>query len=90
MGLKNYKQYRFEQKIKESETISKLQNKINELEAQVKTLLESQAKPTPTSSYDNLTEKEKKFIKEAAERSIKPEDVIKQFAGNLQEFDPYA
>lgn len=87
MGLGDYKKYKFEKQLRESEVISFLLKKVEELENR----LDSQPKVVEKkSSYESLSEEERKMIKDIADKSIKPEDVIKQFAGNLEEFNPHA
>lgn len=94
MGLADYKKYKFENQLKESEIISFLLNKVEELEKElleVKKMIPAEHEDNKKiSNYDNLSPEEKKAIKDIAERSVKPADFIKQFTGDLEEFDPHA
>ena len=87
MGLKDYRKYKREQELKESETISLLFQAIEKLNMEVAQLKEER---TVFVKANNLTEEEKKTIQRIQESKGKPEDVIKLFANDLQEFDPNA
>lgn len=89
MGLRDYKKYKFEMKLKESEVISYLLDKVEFLEKKL-AAYETTPNVAKRSNYEYLTDEEKKIIKQMAEKSTKPEDVIKQFSGELQEFNPHA
>ena len=88
MGLSDYKKYKFEKQLKDSETISFLLKKIDELEKKVVEL--STTEPKVARGYDSLSEDEKKKIRMAIEKKTKPEDFINLFTGDLQEFNPNA
>ena len=87
MGLKDYRKYKREQELKESETISLLFQEIERLNMEVAQLKEER---TVFVKANNLTEEEKKTIQQIHEAKGKPEDVIKLFTNDLQEFDPNA
>lgn len=88
MGLRDYRKYKKEQELKGSETISLLLKRIDELEKKV---AELEKRSTPSaSSYDKLSEEEKKKIKAVQDGKTKPEDFIKLFTGNIEEFNPNA
>ena len=85
MGLREYRKFKREEELKESETISFLMNKINELEKEVAELKEQKTiyvQPT------GLTEDEKKKMKAIQDQKTKPEDFISMFTEDLQEFTP--
>ena len=87
MGLKDYRKYKREQELKESETISLLFQAIEKLNMEVAQLKEER---TVFVKANNLTDEEKKTIQQIQEAKGKPEDVIKLFTNDLQEFDPNA
>ena len=82
MGLKDYRKYKKEQELKESETISFLIKRIEKLEAEVQLLA--------TGRPSGFTEDEKAKIKAIQDKKTKPEDFIQMFTGDLEEFNPNA
>lgn len=89
MGLRDYRKYKKEQELKDSETISLLLKRIDELEKKVAEL-EKRPMHYVSSGYEKLTEDEKKKVKMAQDGKTKPEDFIKLFTGEIEEFNPNA
>lgn len=84
MGMREYKKFKREQELKESETISLLIKEVEELKARVSSL-EAVLQAAP-----KLSEDEKKKIKVLQDKKTKPEDFISMFTGDLEEFNPNA
>lgn len=85
MGLKDYRKFKREQELKESETISFLLIEIGKLKEEVENLKAQLSAPAI-----NITDDEKKKIKMAQDGKTKPEDFIKLFTTDLEEFNPNA
>ena len=86
MGLGDYRKYKREQELKNSETISLLIKRIEELEKEV-ALLKQATEVPPVKIF---TDAEKKAIKDIQDKKTKPEDFIEMFTGDLEEFNPNA
>ena len=91
MGLSDYRKYKREKELKESETVSFLMKRIDELEKRIADLENPDVEHVKVmSSYNNLSDEEKTKIKMAVDKQTKPEDFVKMFTGGEQEFNPNA
>ena len=93
MGLKDYRKFKREQELKDSETISFLVNEISTLNNEIRMLkgeIELLKKQNQFVQAPVLDEKEKEKIKAMFDSKTKPEDFIKLFADDIEEFNPNA
>lgn len=87
MGLSEFKKWKFEKKLKESELYASLVKEIESLKAEVAALkAREEAIPTPK----KFTDSQMKTMKSEQDKKAKPEDFINLFTGNIQEFNPNA
>ena len=84
MGLKEFRKWKKEKELQESETIVTLLKRIDDLEKRLKKL--EGMEPLPV----HLTADEKTKMKMAQDKATKPQDFINLFTGNLEEFNPNA
>lgn len=82
MGLSDYKKYKREKELKESETISFLIKRIEKLEQEVKLL--------SLGNQSGFSKDDEAKIKAIQDKKTKPEDFIKMFTGDLEDFNPNA
>ncbi len=85
MGLSDYKKYKFDKQVQESELILSLLNRIESLEKKVE-FLEGRLAAFEIPAKTPLTEDEKKKLKMLQDEKTKPEDFIKLFTGDIEEF----
>ncbi len=86
MGLRDYRKYKKELDLKNSETISFLTKRIEELENEVKEL---KSQRTTIVKTEKMSEKDKARLK-ALQEKTSPQDFINLFTDDLEEFDPNA
>lgn len=89
MGLADYKKFKREQELKESDYIQSLNKKIEDLTSMVENLTK-EVELLKSKNVVPLTKEEKEEVKKAQALKGKPEDFVELFTKDLQEFNPNA